>query len=112
MRYLVYDTEQAAQTDVVNIDTVARAVFAAQGYSIREDGAVIGKRDGEDDPAGVTTTWDVPRQRMDGKWVVAHPEGHPSAAFQTPSGTVLELVMAGITAPAETGAPEWWPLPE
>ncbi|MFD2033056.1 hypothetical protein ACFSKM_27600 [Ancylobacter dichloromethanicus] len=67
MRYLIFDSEAVALDALALIDQRGRDCFAAAGYTVREDGAIIGKRAGEDDPAGITVTWDTPRQRIDGK---------------------------------------------
>lgn len=110
MRFLIYDTATEAQSAVTTIDNRARAVFAAQGYTVREDGAVVGKSEGCDDPDGLTTTWDVPRQRLDGKWAVAHPEQHPSAAFQVAPGLPLaSYLVTSIDTAVEDESPAWWP---
>ena len=111
-RYLVYDDQAAAQDDLDIINARGRECYAAAGWTIRADGAVVGQRAGIDDPGGVTVTWDVVRQRADGKWVIAHPEGHPFADYDLGGGvTVLSYTMAGIAAPAEEEAAEWWPAP-
>lgn len=112
IRYYVLDTEQEAADLVAHIDARARLVFAAQGYTITEDGAVVSRRasDGADVPGAVTTTWDVPRQRVDGKWCVQHPETHASAQFDIGGGvTVLQFVTTGLSAAIETADPSWWP---
>jgi hypothetical protein len=112
MRYLVLDTEAEALDAVASIDGHARIVFASRGYTITAEGAIVGKRasDGEDVPTAVTTTWDVPRQRADGKWCVAHPESHPSASVEIAPGiTVADFVMEGIEANIDEMLTGWWP---
>lgn len=124
MRYLVYGTQAEALADLALINARGRAFYSAAGYEIRADGAVIGEdADGDPDPRGLTVTWDVPRQRLDGKWVVLHPENQPMAtrllseyvpgAAQIP---ILEIIMAGLASgdaalsgAAEDYAPSWWP---
>lgn len=110
-RYLVYDTETDADTACTLIDNRGRPLYAAAGYEIREDGAVIGKDgEGDSDPRGVLEHWAVPRRRADGKWVVAHPEANPMRDYVVGPGlTVLDVIMAGLVAPVEEWAPEWWP---
>ncbi|GLK74686.1 hypothetical protein KHC23_08675 [Ancylobacter dichloromethanicus] len=115
MRYLIFDSEAVALDALALIDQRGRDCFAAAGYTVREDGAIIGKRAGEDDPAGITVTWDTPRQRIDGKWVLAHIEAHPMRDYLLPSGeTVLAYVMAAPldAATVEDDDPGWWPAPE
>lgn len=114
-RHLVFLSQVEAQAAVELIDERGRACFAAAGYTITPDGAIVGKRDGVDDPTGVTSTWDVPRQRLDGRWVVTHPEEHPMQDYVLPSGdTVLAYVMAEPldAATIEDEAPGWWPVAE
>jgi hypothetical protein len=113
MRYLVLDTEAEALDAVAYIDARARIVFAARGYTIAADGSIVGKRasDGVDVPEAVTTTWDVPRQRpADGRWVVCHPEAHPSAdVLVGPEMTVADFVMEGLDVTIEEALTNWWP---
>ena len=113
MRYLIFDTQDAAQAAVDLIDSRGRGCYRMAGYSIRDDGAIIGQRDGKDDAGGVTATWDVPQQRLDGKWIVAHPEAQPMAMYEMQPGvTVLSIVMDGIDAPTDEWLPDWWPQRE
>jgi len=110
MRYLVFDTHAAAQAAVDLIDSRGRQVYASAGYTIDASGDIVGKRDGVDDPAGVTSTWGIPRQRLDGKWVVVHIENHPMADYEVSPGVVVkDFALAGITAPAEEHSDSWWP---
>lgn len=113
MRYLVFDTEAEATAAVASIDDKARIVFAARGYTVTEDGAIVGKRasDGEDVPTSITTTWDVPRQRLGGKWCVAHPESHPSGSVEVSPGVTVEMfVMSDIGSPViEDYTADWFP---
>lgn len=102
MRYLVFDTQFAAQGAVDQIDVKGRAVYASAGYTIDTEGNVVGQCDGVDNPEGVTTTWDIPRQRQDGKWLVTHPENFAMADYEvSPGVAVKDYVMAGIIATIE-----------
>ena len=99
MRYLVFPTEAAAQSTIDLIDMRGRECFSQAGYTVLEDGSVVGRTEGEDNPIGITTTWDIPTPRPDGTWRVTHPEHHPMADYVLPSGrTVLHYTMAGIDA--------------
>lgn len=110
MRYLVFDTQAEAAAAVATIDERARQVFSSQGYTVRPDGAVLGKAGGRDDPDAPTLTWDVPRERADGRWVIAHPEAHPSALFVVAPGVTLAAHLThGIVAPVEVETGDWWP---
>lgn len=116
MRYLIFDTEVEATAAVASIDGHARIVFSWRGYTITAEGAIVGKRasDGEDVPTAITTTWDVPRQRADGKWCVAHPESHPSGSVEvSPGVTVAMFVMSDVGSPViEDYAADWFPVEE
>ena len=119
-RYYVLETEADAAALVADIDARGRQLFASAGFTIREDGAIVGKRDGVDDPQGVTTTWAIPAQRKDGKWVVPHIEGQGSANTPltqfnpaAPEGVTVQMFVGqGITATVETASPDWWPSEE
>lgn len=106
--------EAEALDAVASIDARARIIFAARGYTITAEGDIVGKRasDGEDVPTSVTSTWDIPRQRADGKWCVVHPEAHPSAEVQVgPSITVVDFVMTGLEDSAiDEMLHDWWPV--
>ncbi|SIR16456.1 hypothetical protein SAMN05880590_1139 [Rhizobium sp. RU35A] len=111
MRYLLFPDLASAAAAVALIDDRGRDCYEEAGYTIRADGAVIGKRAGQDDPAGVTLTWDVPRQIPDGRWIISHLENHPMAEHVLEDGQrVIDVVMAGITAPAVDADPAWRPV--
>jgi hypothetical protein len=115
MRFYVSDTQAAAQGVVDQINVRARQVYAAQGYTIEPDGSVVGKRvsDGMSMPDSAhTETWDIPRQRLDGKWVVAHVETCPGHDFVMDQNgtTVSQYVGQDVSAPIETeDQATWWP---
>lgn len=75
MRYLVYDTQQAAQEGCDTIFAFGAAVAREAGYDVEADG-IIAKVAGVSDPSRKSSRWDTPRQRSDGKWIVAHPDRH------------------------------------
>lgn len=114
-RYLVYPTQAEAQAAVDAIDARARVLFRAAGYAIDAQGAVIGKRDGADDPSGVTTTWDISRQRADGAWIVAHPEARAANDAEVrPGVTRADYVMQDLGSPVIEADPHdgtWFPSP-
>lgn len=117
-RYYVFATQAQAEACVDRINARARTIYAAQGYAVDAvTGAVTGKRasDGALMPNAVkTSTWDVPRQRWDGKWVVRHAETCPGNAFviDVAGTTVGQFVgQDAVTTTVETEAPSWWPAP-
>lgn len=114
MRYFVFATEAEAQAAVASVDSYARVAYYGAGYSIAQNGDVIGKANGVDNPAGVTRTWDIPRQRAtDSKWVFLHPENHPMADYEVAPGvTVKVYTTQDISAPIEEEATDWWPVVE
>ncbi|SON58013.1 hypothetical protein HDIA_4472 [Hartmannibacter diazotrophicus] len=113
MRYYVFNTHTEAEEIAGRIDANARSALAAAGYTVREDGGILGKRYGIDDPGAVTTAWDVPRQRLDGQWVLQHPETHPAAGVVTDNGLMLDRLTDGLGGlTTETKTPDWWPAPD
>lgn len=102
--HLVFDTQEAAQgvSDAIYVFGASYAV--GQGYSVDGSGIVGRNPDGTSKPSAErTTAWDIPRQRLDGKWIVLHPKYHPAAA--DPSAAVgLANLLSGITVEAETEA--------
>lgn len=121
-RFYVFDDQAAAQACVDGIDARARTIYAAQGYAVDGDGNIIGKRvsDGADAPtAARTETWDLPRRRLDGKWVVRHCETVPGAEFVINPGGSPEVTVAAFVAQdidaataVEVEADSWWPAPQ
>lgn len=121
-RYYVFASQAEAQACVERINARARAVYRLQGYQVATDtGAIIGQRvsDGLAMPeAARTLTWDVPRQRADGKWVVRHCEAVPGATFVVqptaiPPLNVAACVSQDIAASVavEVEGAGWWPAP-
>ena len=121
-RYYVFATQAEAQACVDRINMRARGVYAAQGYQIdTASGDIVGQNAATGAPmpdAARTTTWDVPRLRIDGKWVVRHCEAVPGATFvlqptAIPPLTVAAFVSQDISAAAtvEIEGASWWPAP-
>ncbi len=120
-RYYVFATQPEAQACVDRINVRARTVYAAQGYQLDEAGAIIGQRASDGAPmpdAAKTLTWDIPRQRRDGKWVVAHCDLVPGATFVLKPTAIPPLTVAAFvaqdvpaTATVEVEDASWWPAP-
>lgn len=115
-RFYVFASQAEAQTAIDQIDTRARQIYAAQGYTVEADGSVVGKRasDGADMPtAARTETWDVPLQRLDGKWVVHHVETCPGHDFVIDQNgtTVAQFVGQDVASQLiEIYDLSWWPV--
>lgn len=98
MDYLVFDTEKQAATVAQQIFETGANLAAERGHIVDEYGirAVI---DGKPVPESHTRTvnWDVPRQRLDGKWVVRHPKY--SAILQSEPALMarLDRALSGVT---------------
>ena len=117
----VFATQAEAQACVDRINVRARSVYGAQGYQLDAGGAIIGKNaaTGASMPdATKTATWDIPRQRADGKWVVRHCEAVPGNTFvldptQVPPFTVAAFVAQDIAAgvSVEVEDVSWWSTP-
>lgn len=113
-RYFVFNNRLGARLCIAAIDNRMRELFAAKGYTVTAAG-IVGKRatDGVDNPAAVTTTWAEPRQRLDGKWVVPHPEKHPMRFRNDPTpnraGYVADVIRDRLADLIEEETPDWWP---
>jgi hypothetical protein len=115
-RFFVFSTQVEAEDAVESVNSWARLLYVARGYEVDDQGAVIGKNalTGADEPAATRTeTWDVPRQRADGLWIVAHTETCPGHDLVIDANGTLawQFVMQGITAPVEEYDSSWFPLP-
>jgi hypothetical protein len=115
-RFYVFSDEGEAVAAVSAIDDRARTLYAARGFTVDENGDVVGRRasDGADMPdAARTETWDVPLQRSDGKWIVAHVETCPGhdVVIDAAGTPVWRFVGQDVTAPIETMDATWFPLP-
>jgi len=70
----VFATEADANTAVPQIEAAMRGILASVGFTIDEDGHLVGKRasTGEDRPdAQHTEKWGDPFILTDGKWAIA-----------------------------------------
>lgn len=120
-RCYVFATQAEAQACINRINVRARTVYAAQGYQLDNAGAIIGKNAATGalmPDAARTVTWDTPRQRRDGKWVVRHCEAVPGNSFvldptKIPPLTVAAFVSQDIaaTVTVEVEDVAWWPAP-
>ena len=114
MQYLIFSDEATATSAVAAIDAAARSLFPPS--LIDADGSLIGVRGGHPDlSAARTVTWDVPQQRLDGKWVVQHPANLSTSS--DPAGnsgmTIAQFLIAGLgTVAIETYDALWFPLPQ
>lgn len=99
-RFLVFASQAEAQAAVDAIDESGRAIYAARGYAISEGGSIVCRRlsDGASVPESQgIDTWDVPRQRLDGKWIISHPENHNSGSILINGVPASDVVMTGVT---------------
>ena len=80
------------------------------GCEIDESGGIVGKKQGVSSPnSQSTTSWDNPRQRADGKWIILHPKYHPSASDVSALAS-LESLLGEITV--EPFQSDWFPQEE
>jgi hypothetical protein len=114
-KYLIYDTEQLALDACAKIEQRARELYSSAGYQVDETGAIIGVNvaTGQSDPgAQRTERYAVPEQRLDGKWIVPHPEQMPSANVEQQGMLVKDYVAQDLTADlVEERQPDWFPPP-
>jgi len=111
-RYYVLPPRINALTAAEKFKQRLYEAFARLGYTVDADG-VIGMRDGVPDPtASRTAAWDVPRQRLDGVWVIRHPEASPAAQLVLSSGETLVnwLTQDATQFPIEEEQASWWPV--
>lgn len=110
--HFVFDSQAAAVAAEQGIADRGRELLLTLGYVADAEGNIIGKRAGALDYAGQKTErWAVPRQRLDGKWVVPHPSCLPTALLQPPAAgglTVAQYMSQGIAAPVEPYDPAWF----
>lgn len=119
-RYLVFPSQGAANAAQDKIFTRLANALVARGHSFDPAKGILGHRASDDAPAADvtqrTTRWAVPRQRLDGKWVILHPEEH-SLAKQVP-GVAAQLVQdldAAVVAKSvtvEEYQSSWFPTPK
>ena len=107
MNYLVFNTEEEAEQAQQTIFAVIRQNAEAAGYDIAEDGSIIGKADGVSNPDAMHTSgWDTPMQRVDGKWVILHPEKAKDVANSNQFNAILSAIPDYTV---EQEANDWWP---
>ena len=120
-RYYVFETQAQAQACAGRIWGRLKAACVAQGYSLDPvTGAIIGKDiAGRDVPDALTSSWDIPRQRRDGRWVVRHAAAVPGRSFvlaplATPPltlGAILDADDLAASVTVESDDASWWPVP-
>lgn len=119
-RYIVNDTEPESVASSATIHERSQPVYSQAGYQVDEDGYIVGNNvaTGDPDPnAQRTEQYAIPQQRLDGKWVIPHPEEMPSASYVIPDTDppvmLVDHLMAGFTDPViEEYDPSWFPPPE
>lgn len=119
-RYIVNETEQESIASANILHERAQPVYTDAGYEVDENGHIVGKNVGTGAPdptAQKTEQYAIPLQRLDGKWIIPHPEGMPYASTIVP-GTdppvvMVDYLMAGLKEPIiEEYDPSWFPPPE
>lgn len=66
MRFLVFNSQGQANAAQNKIWAILEPAYIKRGY-VKNDQGVR-------DETGETVRWSVPRERLDGKWVMPHPE--------------------------------------
>jgi hypothetical protein len=118
MRYVVFPTRVAALNGQATAFTRLTTELVARGHSLD---AVLGLRgklgnDVTDAPLSAqrTTAWADPAQRLDGKWVIPHPEEHPLcqrfAAVKARVVTAIDNAIAGTQVAIEEFSAAWFPV--
>jgi hypothetical protein len=105
-RFLVFNTQALAETAQAVIFGDGKTRLASRGFTLHADGSIIGKANGVNAPNNQRTArWDAPRQRLDGKWIIAHP-GDQSAEWEAIAAAALAKVS---TVTAEEWSESWFP---
>ena len=108
MDYLIYNTEQEAETAQSIIFEFGKALAAEAGYFV--NGGIHGIKNGISSvDTASSTVWDIPRQRLDSKWVVLHPK-YDNAAQDVDLLNALMLELEPFSVEAEQ--PDWFPIEE
>ncbi len=111
MRYLIFDTAKLAQDAADTIFNAAMLLYQAQGYTVTNN-SLVGRSRGVDVPnAQTTTSWAKPVQRLDGKWIVRHPEAHPAGQVVMANGQLAITVIMDALGPVveENYVDTWFP---
>ena len=107
MDYIVTDTFEEANLIERTIFIYGQTLAVNAGYQLTNDGEVIGLNRGLSAPdAQATSSWDIPTQRLDGKWVLLHPKYHPSAS-DAEKLAALNAEIGEVTV--ETRQTDWFP---
>ena len=108
MDYLIYNTEQESETAQSIIFGFGKALAAEAGYFV--NGGIHGTKNGissVDTPS--STVWDIPRQRLDSKWILLHPK-YDNAAQDAELLDALMLELEPYSV--ETKQPDWFTIIE
>lgn len=102
--YLVFDTQADADAAELTIRERGFQIAVLQGHTVMDGVLHFAGATGVG-----TERWDVPQQRVDGKWVVAHPNSYFAAKDPDNGAAWLAIVMAGVGGTVEAHSPTWWP---
>ena len=109
MRYFVFETQRRAEDCQLAIFAFGKDLATRAGYATNAEG-IIPKRKGRSANGQLVRRWDTPRQRLDGKWVVAHPEKH--ASFSDPIAAQMLMNSLPDAVVEVEDADIWWPAPD
>lgn len=92
-KIILYATEVEAINALAHFELVARQLWAAEGYTVIDEGVVSkNMATGEDIPEAVVSRWDVVQQHPDGGYYFASPRGqYPDYFDQLVTGNYTEL---------------------
>jgi hypothetical protein len=108
MDYLIYNTEQDADAAQGIVFEFGKNIAGQLGYFT--NGGIHGKKQGVSNAStGITTRWCNVEQRLDGNWIVLHPQYHPAAQDET---LIAELMLELEVVTVETKQSDWFPIEE
>lgn len=108
MKFLVYETQADAEDGQRIIFDFGCSVAAGAGYDLEVvDGVTMlhGKSGGVT-TSPVTSSWSPVRERLDGKWVVLHPQHHRNSKLHH---LVALSKILPKTYVVEQFSPDWFP---
>lgn len=109
MRYLVFDNEQFALGADGKIFAEIVSDFESDGGKSDAQGMIGKDKNGVDSPDKTRTVrWSIPMLRLDGKWVLLHPENYRVTERPGKHGLVAKLLKNLNSVPVDVYSDDWF----
>lgn len=109
MRYLVFDNEQSALDADISVFAEIVSDFEGDGGSSDAQGLIGKDKGGQDRPDKTRTVrWSIPMTRLDGKWVLVHPENYGMTERPGKQGLVAKMLRNFNSTPVEEYSDNWF----